>query len=47
MFGQLVVSKTAVLPAFYRLSISFLQPFYKPPLSEVLLEKDHIAEPVF
>ena len=25
MFGQLVVSKTAVLPAFYKLSLGFLQ----------------------
>ena len=58
MFGQLAISKTDVLPAFYTLfvkavqpfsnrSTTFLQPLRKPSLCEVLLDKGCNAEPVF
>ena len=58
MFGQLAVSNTNVLPAFYTLfikavqpfsnrSTTFLQPLRKPSLCEVPLHKGRSAEPVF
>ena len=58
MFGQLAVSNTNVLPAFYTLfvkavqpfsnrSTTFLQPLRKPSLCEVPLHKGRSAERVF
>jgi hypothetical protein len=55
MFGQLAVSKTNVLPAFYtlflqagcKLSSSFLQALRKPSPCKVLLDKGRNATPVF